>query len=101
LTDLSRLSSAVISDNFNFDRAKPLLSTVLNNESDELIWDKVYCAVTESTPPPRPLSSFPQTPWLRNTSSFGREMWMIARRRSYDLGRGLILGRCILEGWIW
>jgi hypothetical protein len=70
LTDLSRLSSAVISDNFDFDRVKPLLSAVLNHESDELIWDKVYSAVTESTPPPHPLSSFPQTPWLRNTSSF-------------------------------
>jgi len=35
-----------------------------------LSWDKVYSAVTESTPPPRLLSSFPQTPWLRNTSSF-------------------------------
>lgn len=51
-------------------RVKPLLSAVLNNESDELIWDKVYSAVTESTLPPRPLSSFQQTPWLRNTSSF-------------------------------
>ena len=31
---------------------------VLNNESNELIWDKVYSTVTESTPPSRPLSSF-------------------------------------------
>jgi hypothetical protein len=51
-------------------RVKPLLSAVLNNESDEFIWDKVYSAVTESAPPPRPLSSFQQTSWLRNTSSF-------------------------------
>ena len=70
MTDLSRLSSAVICNNFDFDRIKPLLSAVLNNESDELIWDNVYIAVTESTLPPRPLSSFPQTPWLCNTSSF-------------------------------
>jgi hypothetical protein len=33
LTDLSRLSSAVISDDFDSDRIKPLLSAVLNNES--------------------------------------------------------------------
>lgn len=36
LTYLSRLSSAVISDNFDFDRVKPLLSAV-NNKSDEII----------------------------------------------------------------
>lgn len=70
MTDLSRLGSAVISDDFDLDRVKPLLSAVLNNESDELIWDKVYGAVTESTPPLRSLSSFLQTPWRRNTSSF-------------------------------
>ncbi|KAH8647631.1 hypothetical protein BGZ61DRAFT_469845 [Ilyonectria robusta] len=36
-----------------------------------LIWRQVYDAVTESTPPPRPVaSSIQQTPWLRNTSSF-------------------------------
>lgn len=74
MTDLSRLSSAVISDDFDFDRLKPLLSAVLNNESDELIWDKVYSAVTESTLPPHPLSFFPQTPWLRNTSSFANSL---------------------------
>jgi hypothetical protein len=51
-------------------RFKSLLSAVLNNESDKLIWNKVYSAVTESAPPPRPLSSFQQTSWLRNTSSF-------------------------------
>jgi hypothetical protein len=33
LTDLSRLSSAVLSDDFNFDPVKPLLSAVPDNES--------------------------------------------------------------------
>ncbi|KAF3481541.1 uncharacterized protein GIQ15_04300 [Arthroderma uncinatum] len=38
------------------------------DQPDEIIWDKVYEAVTESTPPPRPLHSF-QTPLTRNTGS--------------------------------
>jgi hypothetical protein len=66
------LNSAVSSDNFDFDRIKPLLRAALaDNRDDALIWDRVYDAVTESTPPPRPIaSSIQQTPWLRNTSSF-------------------------------
>ncbi|KAK7418234.1 hypothetical protein QQZ08_011337 [Neonectria magnoliae] len=39
--------------------------------NDTLVWDQVYNAVTEATPPPRPIaSSLQQTPWLHNTSSF-------------------------------
>ncbi|RSL39132.1 hypothetical protein CEP51_016841, partial [Fusarium floridanum] len=69
--DLLRLISAAASDDFNFDRVKPLLKSALASEPDALIWDQVYDAVTESTPPPRPIaSSLQQTPWLRNTSSF-------------------------------
>src|SRR5256885_1107336 len=68
--DLLSLNSAIFSGNFDTARIKPLLEAVLNKEPDEVIWDRVYDAVTESTPPPRPASSFPQTPWLRNTSSF-------------------------------
>ncbi|EJT69172.1 hypothetical protein GGTG_13281 [Gaeumannomyces tritici R3-111a-1] len=71
-SDLSRLNSAVNSDDFDLDRIKPLLNAVLADHlRDALIWDRVYDAVTESTPPPRPIaSSLQQTPWLRNTSSF-------------------------------
>ncbi|KAM5361111.1 hypothetical protein ACJZ2D_013322 [Fusarium nematophilum] len=71
-SDLLRLISAVASDDFDFDRIKPLLRLTLANEPDDaLIWKQVYDAVTESTPPPRPTaSSLQQTPWLRNTSSF-------------------------------
>ncbi len=71
-SDLSRLNSAVNSDDFDLDRIKPLLTAALADDSDDaLIWDRVYDAVTESTPPPRPIaSSLQQTPWLRNTSSF-------------------------------
>ncbi|RSL57392.1 hypothetical protein CEP54_008310 [Fusarium duplospermum] len=71
LSDLSRLNAAVNSDDFDLNRIKPLLRVTLADEPDELIWEQVYNAVTESTPPPRPTaSSLQQTPWLRNTSSF-------------------------------
>ncbi|KAH7115371.1 hypothetical protein B0J13DRAFT_209325 [Dactylonectria estremocensis] len=72
LGDLSRLNSAVNSDDFDLDQIRPLLRSALANDVDDaLIWRKVYDAVTESTPPPRPVaSSIQQTPWLRNTSSF-------------------------------
>ncbi|KAK3312493.1 hypothetical protein B0H66DRAFT_608756 [Apodospora peruviana] len=71
-SDLSRLNSAVNSDNFNLDHIKPLLKSVLaDNPDDAQIWDRVYNAVTESTPPLRLIaSSFQQTPWLHNTSGF-------------------------------
>ncbi|KAL2888933.1 kinase-like domain [Ceratocystis lukuohia] len=71
-TDLIRLTSAVASTDFNFDRVKPLLKSVLADETDDtLLWDQVYQAVTEPTPPPRLVaSSIQQTPWLHNTSSF-------------------------------
>ena len=68
--DIARLYTAANSDDFDIDRVRSLLCAVIANESDELLWDKVYEAVTESTPPPRPISSIQQTPWLRNTSSF-------------------------------
>jgi hypothetical protein len=69
-SDLSRLNSIVNSDGFDIERIGPLLQAVLSNEPDDLIWDKVYATVTESTPPPCPISSIQQTPWQRNTSSF-------------------------------
>ena len=62
--------SAVNADALDIERIIPLLKAVLSEESDEVIWDKVYAVVTESTPPPCLASSFQQTPWLRNTSSF-------------------------------
>ena len=57
------------SHDFDVERLIPLLNAVLN-ESDEFIWNKVYDAITESTPPPHPAPSVKPTPWLRNTSSF-------------------------------
>ncbi|KFZ02079.1 hypothetical protein V500_00447 [Pseudogymnoascus sp. VKM F-4518 (FW-2643)] len=67
--DLLRLNSAVNSDDFDIDRVTPLLKAVINNESDDIIWDKAYAAVTEFTPPPRPLPFVNQTPWSNATSS--------------------------------
>ncbi|EEY24042.1 conserved hypothetical protein [Verticillium alfalfae VaMs.102] len=71
-SDLSRLSSAVNSDDFDFDRIKPLFKASLADTLDDaLIWDHVYNTVAEATPPPRSIaSSLQQTPWLRNTSGF-------------------------------
>ncbi|KAH7108768.1 hypothetical protein B0J11DRAFT_449461 [Dendryphion nanum] len=71
LDDLSKLMTAVnANNNFDITRLKPLLKAILSEESDEVIWDKVYSAVAESTPPPRPTSSVQRTPWLRTTASF-------------------------------
>lgn len=48
-----------------------MTAALTDNRDDALIWDQVYHAVTESTPPPQLIpSSFQQTPWLRNTNSF-------------------------------
>ncbi|KAF3049727.1 hypothetical protein E8E11_010167 [Didymella keratinophila] len=68
--DLLRLNAVVSSDNFDDGRIRPLLDAIINNQPDEDVWDRVYEAVTESTPPPRPSSSFHQTPLSINTGSF-------------------------------
>lgn len=71
--DLSRCSTAINSDDFHLDQLKQLLEAVLDDPApdDILIWQLVYRAVLESTPPPRPTaSSFLQTPWRCNTSAF-------------------------------
>ncbi|KAI1562965.1 hypothetical protein PtrEW7m1_010758, partial [Pyrenophora tritici-repentis] len=68
--DLLRLNAAVSSDNFDAERIRPLLDAILEFQPDEVVWDRVYDAVTESTPPPRPTSSLQQTPLSTNTGSF-------------------------------
>ncbi|KAH8746941.1 serine/threonine-protein kinase Sgk2 [Diaporthe sp. PMI_573] len=71
-SELPRLNSAITSDDFDFDRIKPLLNVALADKPDDgLIWDQVYNAVTDSTPPPRPIaSSLQQTSMVHSTSSF-------------------------------
>ena len=67
LVDLSRLGSTLASGDFDWDQINPLLNAVITKEPDEEIWNQVYHAVTESTPPPRPVaSSIQQTPSSRN-----------------------------------
>ncbi|KAK0628117.1 hypothetical protein B0T17DRAFT_491041 [Bombardia bombarda] len=70
--DLLKLISVAASDDFDLDCIKPLLNAALADDPDDaLIWDQVYLAVTESTPPPQPVaSSFQQTPWRQSTGSF-------------------------------
>ncbi|KAI1086053.1 hypothetical protein F5B19DRAFT_200600 [Rostrohypoxylon terebratum] len=69
-SDLLRLEASLDSEDFNYDRVKPLLRAVVAKDSDEKIWAQVYHAVTESTPPPRPIAShLKQTPLSRNMGS--------------------------------
>ncbi|KAI1746447.1 hypothetical protein F4782DRAFT_544249 [Xylaria castorea] len=49
--DLFKLFSAVVSNTVNYGQIKPLLNVVLTHRSDIEIWEQVYNAVTESTPP--------------------------------------------------
>ncbi|KAK0612265.1 hypothetical protein B0T14DRAFT_439280 [Immersiella caudata] len=51
-SDLSRLNSAINSDDFDLDSIKPLLRSAIADDNDALIWKEVYNAVTEPTPPP-------------------------------------------------
>ncbi|KJZ68575.1 hypothetical protein HIM_12037 [Hirsutella minnesotensis 3608] len=69
-SELSRLNTLITSDDFDFDRIKPLVRSALTEiPDDKVIWNHVYEAVTESTPPPRTiLSSIQQTPLSQNTS---------------------------------
>ncbi|KAE8400506.1 hypothetical protein BDV37DRAFT_274354 [Aspergillus pseudonomiae] len=70
LSDLLRLTAVISSDDFDFDNLMPLLRAVLNQEPEDVIWDRIYSTVIESTPPPKLLPFFNQTPYLHTTSSF-------------------------------
>ncbi|KAI0798397.1 hypothetical protein GGR55DRAFT_672294, partial [Xylaria sp. FL0064] len=67
--DISKLIPALASNTVHLDRIKPLLRAVIANRPDIEIWEQVYHAVTESTPPRKPISSILQTPWRLTTSS--------------------------------
>ena len=82
-SDLLRLFARIGSDDFDIERIVPLLEAVLNNGTDEFIWDRVYDTVTApiaftvvaepKTPPqsgPSLTSSFQQTPCTFNTGGF-------------------------------
>ncbi|KAK3383803.1 hypothetical protein B0T24DRAFT_688486 [Lasiosphaeria ovina] len=98
-SDILRLNSAVNSDDFDFDGIKPLLKAALADDLDDaLVWDRVYNAVTESTPPPRPIaSSLQQTPWvyttgaLTNSSEYRHDIDQVLLRELGTLYIGLPL----------
>ncbi|RYP02126.1 hypothetical protein DL764_005961 [Monosporascus ibericus] len=97
-SDLLRLISAVTSDDFDFDRVKPLLHAALaDNPADSIIWDHIYNTVAESTAPPRPIaSSLQQTPWLYNTSSFANssEYRMWTRSLGLETASEAVIRKC-------
>ncbi|KAH1912923.1 hypothetical protein KXW47_006564, partial [Aspergillus fumigatus] len=68
--ELRRFISVVDSDEFDIARLFPLLDAIYDCQPDETIWNEVYTAVVESTPPPRSLPYLHQTPYLHTTSSF-------------------------------
>ncbi|KAJ5702801.1 hypothetical protein N7488_010349 [Penicillium malachiteum] len=66
-------TSRLLPSNTTFDLARisSLVTAVVARKSDSDIWEYVYNAVTEPTPPLRSLvSSLQQTPWIHKTSSF-------------------------------
>jgi hypothetical protein len=71
-SDLLRLNASVNSNDYDLDRIKPLLHTVIAEKNvDALVWKQVYAAVAETTTPPRTIaSSIQQTPWLHSTAGF-------------------------------
>ncbi|KAI0412132.1 hypothetical protein F5X98DRAFT_355725 [Xylaria grammica] len=63
LLDISNLIPALASNTVHPDRIKPLLHAVLARQPDTEIWEQVYHAVTESTPPRKAISSILHTSW--------------------------------------
>jgi Fungal protein kinase len=72
--DLLNLNAAIYADGFDFEQIVPLLNAVLNNETDEVIWNNVYAAVARPTTPLQSnlpfTASFQQTPWTFSTGMF-------------------------------
>lgn len=69
LGDLSRFALVVDSGDFALQGIIPLLTAVLSNKADEVVWKNVYAAVTESTSPSQSLLFHNQTSHLYTTSS--------------------------------
>ncbi|KAK2732850.1 hypothetical protein FQN57_002462 [Myotisia sp. PD_48] len=68
--DLSRLISDIDSNHIDFTRVLLLLKAVRDKKPDETIWNRVYDAVTEFTPPPWSSQPPKQTPLRQSTGSF-------------------------------
>ena len=87
--DVAQLGVAITSPDFDFDRIKPLLTAIINNESDEVIWEKVYDAIIESTPPPRPAPSSirhttTNTGSVVNTTEYCKQMDALLKKELID-----------------
>ncbi|CAD6441533.1 90362bc5-0d07-46b3-b5a5-cb30ce7966c1 [Sclerotinia trifoliorum] len=66
MTDLAQANALIMFKKFDLNRVKPLLNAVRFNKPDQEIWEEVYNALTEYTPPLRPIAS---TPPLRSIVS--------------------------------
>jgi hypothetical protein len=55
LSDLLRLNSAVIFDDFNIKQFLPLLNVIFWIQPNKVIWEKVYAIIIKSISPPQPL----------------------------------------------
>lgn len=81
---LLKLTPAVAASEFDFEHIKRLLTVALDCKSDNsLIWDQVYRAVTESTPPPQ------EKPWLHDTGILANSS---ETRKDMDRALELVLG---------
>lgn len=70
LSDVLRLNSAISTDDFQTDQLIPLLTTVVKEESDNLIWSQALAILAESTCLPKPLPFLDKTAFLHTASSF-------------------------------
>lgn len=82
----------VTSDDFDFDCITPLIRSTHDDTLDDAVnWGHVLRAVTEPTPPPRPVpSSIQQTPLSQNTSGLVNSsdfvrVWTLSLRQSSSL----------------
>ncbi|KAL8312995.1 hypothetical protein RB597_008976 [Gaeumannomyces tritici] len=90
--DLLRLELSLRSDDFDFNRVKPLLNAALADAPDDTdIWDQVDRAVAESTPPPRPVPSSSSKPHGCTTQAVSQTPQNTARMWTGSLGRNLVL----------
>ncbi|KAL2158244.1 hypothetical protein VTH06DRAFT_4564 [Thermothelomyces fergusii] len=71
-SDIIQLLPAIQGRVIDAERIEPALRSALADDpNDALIWDRVFEAATETTPPPRSMvTSLKETPWIRNTNSF-------------------------------
>ncbi|EDN03054.1 predicted protein [Histoplasma mississippiense (nom. inval.)] len=72
-SELSRLFTCLQDGDFSYEHYRTLVRLKIQKATNVDIWKAVLDLITtvsRATPPPRTVSSIPQTPWLRNTSSF-------------------------------